>query len=76
MMLTGNGWLSQREIACTQNAYLLCAAYGPEPASVLTAYLRFPPSHSASLLAIMIGVVGIALAAIVVIVIVRKSRST
>jgi len=75
MTLTGNGWFSQRETACTQNSWLLCAAYGPEPASGLTAYLHIGSVRPAVLWGIIIGGVIISIGAIMAINIIRKKNN-
>ncbi len=74
LTLTGNGWLSQRETACTQNAWLLCAAYGPEPASGLAAYLPIGSAHPAVLWIIVIGGVIVSAGSIMAINIIRKKN--
>ncbi|MBP7737679.1 MAG: hypothetical protein KA369_16980 [Spirochaetes bacterium] len=74
MTLTGTGWLSQREIACTQNSWLLCAAYGPEPASGLTAYIHIGSVRPAVLWGIIIGGVIVSIGAIMAINIVRSKK--
>ncbi len=74
LTLTGNGWFSQREIACTQNAWLLCAAYGPEPASGLSAYLHFNSVRPAVLWFIIICGIIVSAGAIIAIGIIRKKR--
>ncbi len=74
MTLTGNGWFSQRETACTQNSWLLCAAYGVEPASGLAAYLHSGSTHTTLLWFIIIGGVIISIGAIIAIGIIRKKN--
>ncbi len=74
MTQTDPGWLSQGETYCSQNAWLLCAAYGPEPASGLTAYLHIGSVRPAVLWGIIIGGVIISIGAIMAINIIRKKN--